>query len=134
MNVVSTRILRKSRWSTEPRRPAYEELLETVFAPALKSRFLHKHPSYILEGERRAVVAAPEQREIKTEVTARHIRHHVKADGFSMDQLLNSECRITVGPAVRHQSDVAKSLEGILARNGRFGPKVTVSEIPYRTV
>ena len=58
----------------------------------------------------------------------------VKEDGFSMDQLLNSECRITVGPAVRHQSDVAKSLEGILARNDRLVPKVDVSKIPYRTV
>ena len=58
----------------------------------------------------------------------------VKEDGFSMDQLLNSECRITVGPAVRHQSDVAKSLEGILARKDRLGPKVDVSKIPYRTV
>ena len=60
------------------RYPRYEELLETVFATALKSRFLHKHPSYGLERERRAVVAAPEQSEIRTEVIGRNIRHHVR--------------------------------------------------------
>ena len=128
---VWDQIIRRKSESTHP---AYEELLEKIFATALKSRFLHKHPSYKLERERRAVVAAPEQSDIRTEVTGRNIRHHVKEDGFSMDQLLNSECRITVGPAVRHQSDVAKSLEGILARKDRLGPKVDVSKIPYRTV
>ena len=91
------------------RYPRYEELLETVFATALKSRFLHKHPSYGLERERRAVVAAPEQSEIRTEVIGRNIRHHVNDVEFGMDQVLNSECTITVGPAVRHQTDVAKS-------------------------
>ncbi len=119
---------------SESRHPAYEELLEKIFATALKSRFLHKHPSYKHERERRALVAAPEQSGIKTEVTGRHIRHYVKDDAFSMDHLLNSECRITVGPAVRHKSDVAKSFEGILNRKGKTGPKVDVSEIPYRTV
>ena len=116
------------------RYPRYEELLETVFATALKSRFLHKHPSYGLERERRAVVAAPEQSEIRTEVIGRNIRHHVNDVEFGMDQVLNSECTITVGPAVRHQTDVAKSLQGILVRNGRSGPKVDVSKIPYRSV
>ena len=116
------------------RYPRYEELLETVFATALKSRFLHKHSSYALERERRAVVAAPEQSEIWTEVIGRNIRHHVKDSGFGMDQLLNSECTITVGPAVRHQTDVAKTFQGILVRNGRSGPKVDVSKIPYRSV
>ncbi len=114
--------------------PRYEELLETVFATALKSRFLHKHPSYALERERRAVVAAPEQSKIRTEVSGRNLRHHVKDSGFGMDQLLNSECTITVGPAVLHQTDVAKTLQGMLVRNYRSEPKVDVSKIPYRSV
>ena len=77
---VWDQIIRRKSESTHP---AYEELLEKIFATALKSRFLHKHPSYKLERERRAVVAAPEQSDIRTEVTGRNIRHHVKEDGFS---------------------------------------------------
>jgi hypothetical protein len=114
--------------------PYYEELLGPIFATALKSRFLHKHPSYALERERRAVVAAPELSEIQTHVIGRNIRHYVKDGGFDMCQLLNSECTITVGPAVHHQTDVAITLQGILVRNGRSGPKVDVSKVPYRSV
>ena len=110
----------------------YESMLE-MFATALKSRFLHKHRSYRHEHELRALVAATEQ-SIKTEVRGRHIRHYVENDAFRMDRLLTSECVITVGPAVDHQRDVAQSFRRILTRNGKTGPKVYVSEIPYRTI
>ena len=123
-------IQRKSQSS----HPVYEDLLEKIFATALKSRFLHKHPSYKFEGELRAVVAAPEPNEIRTEVIGRNMRHHVKDGGFGMDQLLNSGCAITVGPAVRHQTDVAKSLQRVLVRSGGSRSKVDVSIVPYRSV
>lgn len=106
----------------------YEDMLE-IFATALKSRFLHKHPSYKHERERRALVAAPKQR-IETEIRGRHICHYVERPEFKMDRLLTSDCRITVGPAVDHQQDVAESFRRIL---GKTGPRVGVSEIPYRT-
>lgn len=110
----------------------YEKMLK-MFATALKSRFLHKHPSYKREHERRALVAATEQ-SIETEVRGRHIRHYVEDDAFRMDCLLTSECMITVGPAVDHQQDVAQSFRRILTKNGKTGPEVEVSEIPYRTI
>ena len=103
----------------------------SICATALKSRFLHKHPSYEHECEQRALVADPEKSEITTEVQGRHIRHYVTKPAFKMDCLLTSECRITVGPAVDHKYDVAESFERIL---GNRGPKVDVSEIPYRTI
>ena len=102
-----------------------------ICAEALKSRFLHKHPSYKHECERRALVANPDQSEIKTEVRGRHIRHYVTKPAFKMDCLLTSDCRITVGPAVDRKYDVKESFERIL---GNRGPKVDVSEIPYRTI
>lgn len=111
----------------------YDNMLK-MFAIALKSRFLHKHPSYKHEHELRALVAATE-RSIETEVRGRHIRHYVRNDAFSsMDCLLTSDCRITVGPAVDYQQDVAESFRRILTRRGKTGPKVSVSEIPYRTI
>lgn len=117
----------------ESLRSEYEIMIRNSFATALKSRFLHKHPSYKQEGEMRALIAAQEPNEVETEVRGRHIRHYVRHDAFSMDRLLNSDCRITVGPAVDHQGDVAESLKRILDRNRKTGPRVHVSEIPYRT-
>lgn len=110
----------------------YEIMLQ-MFATALKSRFLHKHPSYKHECELRVLVDATAQI-IETEVRGRHIRHYVRNDAFSMDCLLTSDCRITVGPAVDYKEDVAESFRRILTRNGKTGPKVYVSEIPYRTI
>ena len=111
----------------------YENILK-MFATALKSRFLHKHPSYKYEHELRALVAATE-RSIETEVRGRHIRHYVRNDAFSsMDCLLTSDCRITVGPAVDYKQDVAQSFRRILIRRGKTGPKVDFSKIPYRTI
>lgn len=110
----------------------YENMLR-MFATALKSRFLHKHPSYKHERELRALVAATEKN-IETEVRGRHIRHYVRNDAFKMDRLLTSDCRITVGPAVDHKQDVAESFRRILTRRGKTGPKVSFSEIPYRTI
>ena len=111
----------------------YEIMLQPIFATALKSRFLHKHPSYKHERERRALIAARDQ-SIEAEVRGRHIRHYVENDAFRMDRLLTSDCRITVGPAVDYKEDVAESFRRILTRNGKTGPKVYVSEIPYRTI
>ena len=115
----------------------YDDMLE-MFATALKSRFLHKHPSYKHEHELRALVAATKQstkkQSIKTEVRGRHIRHYVEDGAFRMDCLLTSECMITVGPAVDHQQDVAQSFRRILTRNQKTGPEVEVSKIPYRTI
>ena len=110
----------------------YEKILQ-MFATALKSRFLHKHPSYKHEHELRALVAATKQ-SIKTEVRGRHIRHYVEDGAFRMDCLLTSECMITVGPAVDHQQDVAQSFRRILTQNETTGPEVEVSDIPYRTI
>lgn len=110
----------------------YENILK-MFATALKSRFLHKHPSYKHERELRALVAATEKN-IETEVRGRHIRHYVRNDAFKMDGLLTSDCRITVGPAVDHKQDVAESFRRILTRRGKTGPTVSFSEIPYRTI
>lgn len=111
----------------------YDDMLE-IFATALKSRFLHKDPSYKHEHELRALVAATKQsikkQSIKTEVRGRHIRHYVEDGAFRMDCLLTSECMITVGPAVDHKQDVAQSFRRIL---GKTGPEVDVSKIPYRT-
>ena len=123
------RIIKESKSS----RLKYESFLEYTFATALKSRFLHKHPSYRHERERRALVVTPKPGEIETEARGRHIRHYVRNDAFCMDRLLNSDCRITVGPAVDHQGDVAETLKRILDRNGKTGPRIQVSEIPYRT-
>lgn len=111
----------------------YENMIRDSSATVLKSRFLHKHSSYGHERERRALVVTPDKCSIKTEVRGRHIRHYVRNDAFSMDRLLNSDCRITVGPAVDHQGDVAETLKRILDRNGKTGPRIQVSEIPYRT-
>lgn len=110
----------------------YEIMLQ-MFATALKSRFLHKHPSYRHEHELRALVDATGQ-SIVTDLRGRHIRHYVRNDAFSMDRLLTSECKFTVGPAVDHQRDVAQSFRRILTQNGKTGPKVSISEIPYRTI
>lgn len=116
-------------------RSQYEIMLRNIYATALKSRFLHKHPSYKHERERRALVVAPDKCSIETEVRGRHIRHYVKErnDAFSMERLLDSDCIITVGPAVEYRSDVAESLKRILDCKGKTGPRVHVSEIPYRT-
>lgn len=113
----------------------YEDMIRDSFATVLKSRFLHKHPSYEHERELRALVVAPDKCRIETEVRGRHIRHYVKNEAFSMKRLLTSDCIITVGPAVEHQSDVAESLKRILycMSKSEAVPQVNVSEIPYRT-
>ena len=120
-------------WEQAGKNQSKQEFTLNICATALKSRFLHKHPSYKHECERRAFVANPNQSEIKTEVRGRHIRHYVKRDEFKMDCLLTADCRITVGPAVDHKYDVAESFKRILDNRGR-GSDVKVSEIPYRTI
>ena len=111
----------------------YEDMIRDSSATVLKSRFLHKHPSYGHEREQRALVVTPKPIEIETEARGRHIRHYVRNDAFNMGRLLNSDCTITVGPAVDHQGDVAETLKRILDRKGKTGPRIQVSEIPYRT-
>ena len=111
----------------------YEDMIRDSSATVLKNRFLHKHPSYKQERELRALVVAPKPDEIETEVRGRHLRHYVRNGAFCMKHLLTSDCIITVGPAVEHQSDVAESLKRILDCKGKTGPRVHVSDIPYRT-
>ena len=116
-------------------RPDYERLIEPTFSEGMKCRFLHKHPSYKHECELRAITLPSGKVNAKREMQGIHIRHYIEDDSFRMDRLLNSECRITVGPDVPFKNDVAKSVEAIVShRKEEDRPRVYVSEIPYRTI
>ena len=95
----------------------------------LKIRFLHKHSAYEYEKEWRAITVPSSDMTIRNHQLAKSIRHFIEEEPFKMSKLLESKCRITIGPAVSHQADVVRSLQRFVTdKKAEF----VISKIPYR--
>ena len=95
----------------------------------LKIRFLHKHSAYEYEKEWRAITVPSSDMTIRNDPIARSIRHFIEEEPFRMSKLFESECRVTIGPAVSHQADVVRSLQRLVTDKK---VEFVISEIPYR--
>ena len=114
-------------------------LAETVWSSLRSILYLYKSSAYDYEDERRCVLPSSEVKDedICFEYEDKpfempRIRHYVARPELSINALLPSGSRITIGPCVPQPNHVRRRLSTIANRTLDGGPEIRRSEIPYR--
>ncbi len=117
-----------------------KKLAEIVCKFLEKIRYLYKSDAYDYEKECRVVIAETdisEKNKIRFEAQGRNnsstrLRHYYEDNDLKIRNLLSTGCTITLGPCVSQPYNVRYYLYSLMKRANLTGPKIRISEIPYR--
>ena len=135
--------LRKNYWGTDGY--VWEELARVVVNTAWEFleefRYLYKDEAYRYENECRFVLTELTEPDIRENIRFEdhdpnkppgRIRHYYEPEEIDIKELLVTGSKITLGPCVPHADSVKYHLSTLLRRVERPGPKIKISQIPYR--
>ena len=109
--------------------------IENMLAPLV---YLHKSKAYSYEKEARIIVPFSNDIVVNYQLsspdqTERKWRHYADLETLEIRRLLQSNSRIILGPTVYSSENIKFVLQQILDRLFPLGPKVSTSDIVYRS-
>ena len=123
----------------ELRRTANEVLSEAMWNNLAQIGYLYKDDSYEYERECRlvrSVVDIPEGdvyfQPVEPRASPQSNRHYYQDNDLSMDRILITGSKITLGPLVPHPDSMVYYIETLLKKARLSGPRIEISKIPYQ--
>ena len=103
-------------------------------------RYLYKSNAYAYERELRVVIPGVDVEgedrihfdNTEQEGNFSRIRHYYEKKEFRVANMLITESVITLGPCMHYPYNVRYYLKNLLSKEGLLGPKIRISNIPYR--